>query len=434
MKKKNRHNGWEKWLRPVIFAFVLLLAGIGAGILATRQFYKRHVLPSRPPIRWDIEAGDTNPASWGKWFPDHYQSYLKGLKGGDTPRYTGEIPPRKVELRPALEILWAGYEAAPDIRERRGHPRSLEDVERAAPFRNNRAGCLTCKSAEAPLRIAEMGLDFYEMTFPEARALVKHPVSCSDCHDSETMALQLTREPFIQAYSRAGGDLKKAGRQEMRSLVCAQCHVTYFMDQATGEVKIPWDEPPALQSVEAYYAESTYRSWTHERTGTGIPKIRHPDFEFFSGGAHHVAGVSCADCHMPFLKTGNRKITSHEFASPADNVTVSCGVCHRQSEDYLRDRIAAIQEQVQGLLTEVEKELVRGISLLQEARNQQGADAEALARAQRLHFMAFLRYDWVFAANSKGFHNPREALLILAEAMRLAKEMQTAAREASEPQ
>lgn len=202
---------------------------------------------------------------------------------------------------------------------------------------------------------------------------------------------------------------------------------------ASGEVILPWNEGPSLEAVEDYYLKSTYRSWIHELTGTGIPKIRHPDFAFFKDGTHDAAGVSCADCHMPFLKVGDRKITSHEFASPADNLTVSCGICHRQSEDYLRDRITTIQGQVQGLLTDVEKELITGITLLHEARNQQGANPEALARAQELHFRAFLRYDWVFAANSKGFHNAREALLVLAEAMRLAKEMQTAAREAGRP-
>lgn len=431
-QRREHHQSWKRWVLPVLFVGGVMVTGTVAGVLVTRQYYKRHVLPSRPPVFWQIEQNDVDPSSWGQWFPDQYQSYLQGIEGGST-RYGGEKPPRKMELRPALEVLWAGYDVGPSVWEERGHPYSLDDVTRAAPHRNNKAGCLTCKAAEAPQLIKSMGLAFYDRPFPEVREEVTHPVSCSDCHDRETMGLHLTREPFIQAYVGAGGDLEKAGRQEMRTLVCAQCHVTYYMDDGTGEVKMPWQGEPNLAAVEEYYLTvSPLRSWQHAMTGAGLPKIRHPDYEFFLGSTHHAAGVSCVDCHMPFMKVGNRKITAHSFQSPLDNPTVSCGVCHRQSDDYLRERILSIQEGVQGVLTTVEEELVKGVVMLAEARELPGTDPSAIAKAQDLHLRAFLRYDWVFSTNSKGFHNSREALIILAEAMRLAKEMQLAALEAGD--
>ncbi|EEG76246.1 ammonia-forming cytochrome c nitrite reductase subunit c552 [Dethiobacter alkaliphilus] len=419
-KHRPAHSGAckHRWLWPMIFVALSLFAGIAGGVLITRQYYQRHVLPSRPTVQWQIAENEVNPANWGQWFPDHYQSYLEGLE------HAGE-PPQKIKLRPALEILWAGYDAAPSIREHRGHPYSLDDVTREAPLRNNQAGCLTCKAAEAPLLLEQMGTDFYKKSFSEMREDVQHPVSCSACHDPETMGLRLSREPFIQAYVRAGGDLKNAGRQEMRSLVCAQCHITYYLDKESGEVNIPWTEEPNISNVEHYYlALSEYRTWEHALTGAEIPKLRHPDYEFFLGSTHHDAGVSCADCHMPFMIKGDRKMTSHSFESPLETPLASCGVCHRESEEYLVQRIERIQADVSGVLSVVEDELVQAVQMVEELRQKPDADPEDIRIAQELHLRAFLHYDWVFAANSMGFHNSREALIILSEAMRLAKEVQ----------
>jgi nitrite reductase (cytochrome c-552) len=428
IKKKKVHktdeeNGSEKdrhrWLWVVVFSTLLLLAGIGAGVLMARQYYRRHVLPSRPPATWQIQQDDPDPANWGKWFSDHYQSYLHRLE-----RESSELPPRKVDIKPTLDVLWAGFEAGNASREIRGHLYSLVDVERTAPLRGNKAACLTCKTAEAPELIEDLGLEFFNSPFPEIREKTRHPVSCSDCHDSETMGLRLTRQPFIDAYTRSGGNLDEIGRQEMRTLVCAQCHVTYYLDPKTAEVKIPWEQEPNINAVENYFSASLFREWTHSMTEADLVKLRHPDYEFFVGSNHFEAGVTCVDCHMPFNIVGNRKITSHNFAGPLTNPGASCGICHRQSDDYIRDRVQQIQEDVVKLLSEVEEELVRGITMLSAVVVTPGVDPELINRAQKLHFQSFLHYEWVATANSKGFHNPREALTVLAKAMQLTKEMQ----------
>ena len=36
------------------------------------------------------------------------------------------------------------------------------------------------------------------LPYAEAKEHVKHPVSCIDCHDSQTMALRVTRPGFIE--------------------------------------------------------------------------------------------------------------------------------------------------------------------------------------------------------------------------------------------
>jgi nitrite reductase (cytochrome c-552) len=42
------------------------------------------------------------------------------------------------------------------------------------------------------------------------------------------MNLHISRPALIEAFQRQGKDITKATPQEMRSLVCAQCHVEYF--------------------------------------------------------------------------------------------------------------------------------------------------------------------------------------------------------------
>jgi nitrite reductase (cytochrome c-552) len=61
-------------------------------------------------------------------------------------------------------------------------------------------------------------------------------VTCIDCHDSQTMALRITRPAFIEGIRalKAHQGVENydvntmATRQEMRTFVCAQCHVEYY--------------------------------------------------------------------------------------------------------------------------------------------------------------------------------------------------------------
>ncbi len=53
-------------------------------------------------------------------------------------------------------------------------------------------------------------------------------VACIDCHDNKDMSLKISRGfTLIKALKYMGVDPAKLTRQEMRSVVCAQCHVTY---------------------------------------------------------------------------------------------------------------------------------------------------------------------------------------------------------------
>ena len=81
------------------------------------------------------------------------------------------------------------------------------------------------------------------LPYEEALEFVEHPVTCLDCHDSQSMALRITRPAFIEgiaAYKASQGienyDVTTmATRQEMRSFVCAQCHVEYYFGKEKTE-------------------------------------------------------------------------------------------------------------------------------------------------------------------------------------------------------
>lgn len=111
-------------------------------------------------------------------------------------------------------------------------------------------------------------------------------------------------------------------------------------------------------------------------------------------------------------------------------VDVACGVCHTDV-DYVKDRVAIIQKQVRETMDITEDALVAAIQVIEEAASVTGVDVILLAEARTLHREAQLRWDFVAAENSMGFHNPEEALSILAKATDLARQAQLKALEAS---
>ena len=58
-------------------------------------------------------------------------------------------------------------------------------------------------------------------------------------------------------------------------------------------------------------------------------------------------------------------------------------------------------------------------------------NADLLGEARDLHREAQLRWDFIAAENSMGFHNPEEALRILAAATDMARQAQIKAIEAA---
>ncbi len=117
---------------------------------------------------------------------------------------------------------------------------------------------------------------------------------------------------------------------------------------------------------------------------------------------------------MPLVETGNREIiASHWWTSPLNHMEDSCSNCHRDL-NQTRDRVEGIQgENIASMEELMDKlvEVVEGLALASST-----GEIEIIDEIRDLHRQAHIRFDWVFAENSCGFHNYREARELLEQA------------------
>jgi nitrite reductase (cytochrome c-552) len=155
-------------------------------------------------------------------------------------------------------------------------------------------------------------------------------------------------------------------------------------------------------------------------------KAQHPEFELWSQGVHARAGVSCADCHMPYERAGAAKVSTHWVRSPLLNLNNACQTCHNVPEAELEARVAAIQDTTKGLLARSAVAMTDMLDAILAARAA-GVAADALAPVYELQTAATWRLDYVSSENSMGFHAPQEAARILAESIDLSRRAQALA-------
>ena len=153
-------------------------------------------------------------------------------------------------------------------------------------------------------------------------------------------------------------------------------------------------------------------------------KAQHPEFETWSQGIHARSGVACADCHMPYVREGAMKVSSHHVQSPLRDLSRSCQTCHRFPEAELKARVELIQDRSHALMMRAE-EAVSGLIRDLEAARKAGQDDARLKGVLALQRKAQWRVDFVNAENSMGFHAPQETARILAEAIDYARQGQT---------
>ncbi len=388
----------------------------------------------------ELDEATTDPAIWAKNYPREYDGYKRTVDTART-RYGGSEAISKLDADPAWKRFFAGYAFGVDYREERGHAYSLEDQKntlRTKQFKQPGA-CLQCH-AGGMKHVYETvgGGDLQEgfrkvnaMPLEEAWRFAQHPVACIDCHDPKTQELRVTRPAFLNAMK----ELKKlegipnydpntvATRQEMRTFVCAQCHVEYYFKGPEKMLTYPWAKGLKVEQIEAYYDEMGHKDWVHAETGAPILKAQHPEFEMWNQGIHSRSGVACADCHMPYKREGAMKVTDHHIRSPLLNVSRACLTCHHFSEREMLDRAQTIQDRTQALLDRAESAL---ISLLDDivAARKRGVLEAKLKPALEMHRKAQWRLDFVSAENSMGFHAPQEAARILAESIDYARQGQ----------
>ena len=463
-----RRRGFALWI------YVVVLAAVGLATVLTLLLYQNIVARKAEATQHvfrvvNVDDQTTDPVLWGKNYPRQYDSYRRTVDITHT-QYGGSEAFQHLDRDPVWRRIFDGYAFAVDYREERGHAYMLSDqreTERVHKFKQP-GSCLQCHASIIPAYIeaglkagAPAGPEHREeqiqkgfeqicaLPYDQASQLAQHPVSCIDCHDADTMNLRVSRPAFlngiralaqsdyptphlpsIERWRRDGreGDYQpnlEATRQEMRSLVCAQCHNEYYFKGANKLVTHPWNQGLRVEQIEAYYDENKYKDWTHRETGAEVLKAQHPEFEMWSQGIHARSGVACADCHMPYQREGAVKVSNHHVRSPLLNIAAACQTCHRIPESELKARVELVQDRNRALLNRGQEAVVALITGLADARNAGATDAQ-LARARELQRKAQWRLDFVYAENSMGFHAPQEAARILAESIDYARQGQLA--------
>jgi nitrite reductase (cytochrome c-552) len=372
-----------------------------------------------------ISAGEYDPAVWGKSYPLEYKSYQKNFEMEPSP--TGYGDSRKIQhsiKEPEILINFKGMAFSKDYAEDRGHPYAIQDLKETKRINPNSPGaCMTCKTANLIDIYREMGWTYAKTPLTELFPKMKHPVVCANCHDPATMNLRVINPAFIEAMQKKGIDVKKAPREQMRSYVCGQCHVEYYFEPGTSRVIFPWDKGLLPEQMYAYYSEKPggfAEDWLHPDSKVRMLKAQHPDFETWSNGIHGKAGVSCADCHMPFMRENGQKYSSHWVTSPMKHVKSSCMTCHVEGEAWLLERVKTTQSNVWQLQRIAGTAVARAHEAINKAGTAAVVNSAELDKAREFVRKAQWYWDIVAAENSMGFHNPTQVLNTLGQSIDLA--------------
>ena len=248
----------------------------------------------------EVTEDDTDPEKWKANWPKQYDLYKKTALATRT-RFGGHggseaLPEQKIERDPWLKRMFQGYAFSIDYRDRRGHAYMLEDQENTERLTKPQTGsCLHCHASIMPV-YRELGNgdaaagfeESYKYSYADLNEKLTemghaHPVSCVDCHDPQTMEIRVTRPGFIegiQALAESEAPTPQlpsieqwregpraapydpnvdSSRSEMRSYVCAQCHVEYY---CAGNMKLtfPWGKGLKAGEVEEFWDDITFEN------------------------------------------------------------------------------------------------------------------------------------------------------------------------------
>lgn len=450
----SKRRNWRLLLAVVSAAAACIIV---AGILVS-VFERKQEAQNRYVRVVDLNDQVEDPEIWGKQFPVEYDLY-KLTTDMERTRYGGSegIPhsptrgdPRtivsrsKLEDDPRLKTMWAGYSFSADYREKRGHAYMLEDqiFTQRQHVTSQPGACLNCHASLYKTYLQLGGGDIIkgfeainQMSYAEARSHVTYPIACIDCHAPDTMQLRITRPAFIEgirAYKASQGvqnyDVNRdATHQEMRSYVCAQCHVTYYFRGAQKRLTFPWPNGLQLQQITTFEDRDGVKEWTHKDTGAPMMKARHPEFETWSQGIHARSGVACADCHMPYMRTGAQKISDHNVRSPLLNINRACQSCHGWPEQEMRERIEQIQTRFYDTRQIAMDALMDLIKDIKTARDAGATDGE-LNNAWQAQRSCGFYIDFLVSENSMGFHADQYSVKSFAEAINTCRQGQLALR------
>lgn len=405
---------------PLIFFLIVVMTFL-LGLLTASIMEKRvETLQIFHPTG-SIKEVESKNEVWGRYYPLQYESYLKTAESNFKSKHNSNQLTDMLKEDPNLIILWAGYGFSKDYNQPRGHFYAVTDVRNTlrtgAPKGPNDGPspntCWTCKSPDVPRVMKDVGAnEFYKGKWASRGHQIHNPIGCADCHDPETMSLHITRPALLEALTKMGKDVNKISHQEMRSLVCAQCHVEYYFQKEDNKLVFPWTNGLSAEEMEKYYDGIEFSDWVHQLSKTPLLKAQHPDYELWTTGIHAKRGVSCVDCHMPYVSQGGMKYTDHHAQSPLNSINRSCQVCHRQSEEELRQNVYSKQDSVFELRMEAEKVLVRAHIEAKLAWDK-GATEEEMKSVLKFIRQSQWRWDFAVASHGASFHSSLDASRLL---------------------
>lgn len=414
----------------ILAGLVIVLAAALVGLLAYLRSQPVEQRALQPLV--EVTPREPDSSQWGINHPNQYDTFQKTKNNNVDTTHGGSSQFSWLERDPRQVILFAGYPFSVDYNDDRGHANALEDVRATKRLNLNvddpkrtPGTCYSCKSADNPGLWERLGMEAYDkLSFVELGEQINESIGCANCHETETMRLIVTNPALEEALERQGKDWTTFTRQEMRTVVCANCHVEYYFKGDGKYLTFPWDNGTGIEEIITYYEEVGFKDWAYPEADSPMLKAQHPEFEFFTAGSTHFnAGVACADCHMPYVRDGAGKFSSHDVHSPLLNPQEACGQCHGDTEYVIR-RVNKIQEQVAATKIATEDAIIDAINAIKAAAAGPNADAALLDEARKLHREAQFMWDFISAENSTGFHNPEYALEILAKSTNLARQAQ----------
>ncbi len=428
-KERKPVVNWILFLATIVVVFML-------GLLASSITERRaeEVTSCKP----EVIIADWEPRNevWGLNYPTQYESYVKNNDGDFKSKYNGNAMIDMLEVDPRLVVLWAGYGFAKDYNQGRGHTHAIEDLRntlRTGGPVDSKTGpmpttCWTCKGPDVPRVMNEGGVtEYYTGKWARLGSEIVNPIGCADCHNNETMDLQISRPALVQAFERQGKDINDATHQEMRSLVCAQCHVEYYFDkkrpgaEGSAYLTFPWDNGTSVEDMEEYYDARNFKDWTHKLSKAPMLKSQHTGYEVYLTGIHAERGVSCADCHMPYMSEGGKKYTDHHVQSPLNNIENSCMVCHREETEQLLKDVYTRQDMIIQNRDKLEELVVRAHVEAKTAWELGATDAQM---KDILMDIRHAQWRWDYAASGHGgsFHSPVEISRVIGTGIDVAQE------------
>lgn len=433
MNNKMRITEKRPWLAWVLF-FATIVVVFLLGLLASTIVERRMEATFVSVPQTDIQLYEPRNEVWGENFPRQFQSYYGTADTSFRSKYHGSVMIDMLDEVPEMVVLWAGYAFSRDYKQGRGHYYAVTDVyntlRTGGPKTPNEGlqptTCWTCKSPDVPRIMEKEGVaEFYTGAWARLGPEIVNPIGCADCHDEKTMNLRISRPALVEAFERRGNDITKASYQEMRSLVCAQCHVEYYFNKNIVEganyLTFPWDNGFTAEAMEEYYDNIGFSDWTHAVSKAPMLKAQHPDYEVYMTGIHAQRGVSCADCHMPYMSEGGQKFTDHKMQSPLNNIANSCQVCHREEALRLVQDVYERQDRIIENRHELEKQLVRAHVEAKKAW-ELGATEEQMKDILLGIRHAQWRWDYVAASHGGSFHSPVESSRTVASGITIAQE------------